>query len=161
MTIEKTMPPGEARYVKIPRELEAKAYVWPEYAKGAESEGEEGEAPHTGTLEPAPHPGDDPVEVGFDGSGRRRPESRRPFLSVADQVLELVLVVDVAGESPAVDIQITTGDDGMASMGGERADPFLADHINPLRTRRRARGVPCMLRPRRRDGPGAGLSCRW
>jgi hypothetical protein len=45
MTIEKIMPPGEARYVKIPRELEAKAYVWPEYAKGAEAEGEEGEAP--------------------------------------------------------------------------------------------------------------------
>ncbi len=45
MTIEKTMPPGEARYIKIPRELEAKAYVWPEYAKGAEAEGGEGEAP--------------------------------------------------------------------------------------------------------------------
>jgi hypothetical protein len=45
MTIEKIMPPGEARYVKIPRELEAKAYAWPEYAKGAEAEGEEGEAP--------------------------------------------------------------------------------------------------------------------
>jgi hypothetical protein len=45
MTIEGLMPPGEARYVKIPRELEAKAYVWPEYAKGAEAEGEEGEAP--------------------------------------------------------------------------------------------------------------------
>jgi hypothetical protein len=45
MNIEKIMPPGEARYVKIPRNLEAKAYVWPEYAKGAEAEGEEGEAP--------------------------------------------------------------------------------------------------------------------
>jgi hypothetical protein len=45
MTIEKIMTAGEARYVKIPRELEAKAYVWPEYAKGAEAEGEEGEAP--------------------------------------------------------------------------------------------------------------------
>ncbi|HLK15863.1 MAG TPA: hypothetical protein VKT78_13750, partial [Fimbriimonadaceae bacterium] len=45
VTIEKIMPPGEARYVRIPRELEAKAYVWPEYAKGEESEGEEGEAP--------------------------------------------------------------------------------------------------------------------
>lgn len=45
MTIEKIMPPGEPRYVKIPRELEAKAYVWPEYARGAEAEGEEGEAP--------------------------------------------------------------------------------------------------------------------
>lgn len=45
MTIERILPPGEARYIKIPRELEAKAYVWPEYAKGEESEGEEGEAP--------------------------------------------------------------------------------------------------------------------
>jgi len=45
MAIERTMPPGEARYVRIPRELEAKAYVWPEYARGAESEGGEGEAP--------------------------------------------------------------------------------------------------------------------
>ncbi len=45
MAIEKVMPPGEARYIKIPRELEAKAYVWPEYAKGAESDDEEGEAP--------------------------------------------------------------------------------------------------------------------
>jgi hypothetical protein len=45
MTIEKIMTSGEARYVKIPRELEAKAYVWPEYAKGVEAEGEEGEAP--------------------------------------------------------------------------------------------------------------------
>jgi len=45
MAIENTMPPGEARYVRIPRELEAKAYVWPEYARGAETEGEKGEAP--------------------------------------------------------------------------------------------------------------------
>jgi hypothetical protein len=45
MAIENTMPPGEARYVRIPRELEAKAYVWPEYARGVETEGEEGEAP--------------------------------------------------------------------------------------------------------------------
>jgi len=45
MSIEKIMPPGEPRYLKIPRNLEAKAYIWPEYAKGAEAEGEEGEAP--------------------------------------------------------------------------------------------------------------------
>jgi hypothetical protein len=45
MTIEKVIPPGEARYVKIPRKLEAKAYVWPEYAKGEEAEGGEGETP--------------------------------------------------------------------------------------------------------------------
>jgi hypothetical protein len=44
MAVENVMPPGEARYVRIPRELEAKAYVWPEYARGEESEGA-GEAP--------------------------------------------------------------------------------------------------------------------
>jgi hypothetical protein len=31
--------------VRIPRALESKAYIWPEYARGAESEGEEGEVP--------------------------------------------------------------------------------------------------------------------
>jgi hypothetical protein len=45
VAIENVLPPGDARYVKIPREIEAKAYVWPEYAKGAEAEGGEGEAP--------------------------------------------------------------------------------------------------------------------
>jgi hypothetical protein len=44
MSLEKTLPAGDARYVRVPRELEAKAYVWPEYARGAEAEGE-GEAP--------------------------------------------------------------------------------------------------------------------
>jgi hypothetical protein len=42
--IEKIMPPGEARYVKIPRDMEKKAYVWPEWAKGDDEEGG-GEAP--------------------------------------------------------------------------------------------------------------------
>lgn len=45
MTIEGIMPPGEARYVNIPRDLEAKAYVWPEYARGVEAEGDDREAP--------------------------------------------------------------------------------------------------------------------
>ncbi|GAW94365.1 hypothetical protein [Calderihabitans maritimus] len=44
MSIEGIFPPGEACYVRIPREMEAKAYVWPEYARGAETEGK-GEAP--------------------------------------------------------------------------------------------------------------------
>jgi hypothetical protein len=44
LAIEGILPSGEARYVRIPRILEAKAYVWPEYARGAETEGE-GEAP--------------------------------------------------------------------------------------------------------------------
>jgi hypothetical protein len=42
--IEKIMTPGEARYVKIPRDMEKKAYVWPEWAKGDDDEGG-GEAP--------------------------------------------------------------------------------------------------------------------
>src|SRR5262249_41406766 len=45
MAIENTFPPGEARYVRVPRELEAKAYVWPEYARGEEVEEAGGEAP--------------------------------------------------------------------------------------------------------------------
>jgi hypothetical protein len=45
MSVEKTLPAGEARYVRVPRTLEAKVYVWPEYARGAEEEGKGGEAP--------------------------------------------------------------------------------------------------------------------
>lgn len=45
MALEGTLAPGAPRFVKIPRSLEAKAYVWPEYARGAESEGGGGEAP--------------------------------------------------------------------------------------------------------------------
>jgi hypothetical protein len=44
MAIENIFPSGEARFVRIHRKMEAKAYVWPEYARGAETEGE-GEAP--------------------------------------------------------------------------------------------------------------------
>lgn len=44
MALERTIPEGNPRYVKIPRDLEAKAYVWPEYARGDETEGK-GEAP--------------------------------------------------------------------------------------------------------------------
>jgi len=45
MALENIMPAGVPRYVRIPRKLEAKAYVWPEYARGAETEAGEGEAP--------------------------------------------------------------------------------------------------------------------
>lgn len=45
MTLERTFTAGAPRFVKVPRSLEAKAYVWPEYARGAEAEGEGGEAP--------------------------------------------------------------------------------------------------------------------
>jgi len=45
MALEGTFSPGSPRYVRVPRGLEAKAYVWPEYARGAETEGGEGEAP--------------------------------------------------------------------------------------------------------------------
>lgn len=44
MTLEGTFSDGAPKYVRVPRTLEAKAYVWPEYARGAEAEGE-GEAP--------------------------------------------------------------------------------------------------------------------
>ncbi len=46
ISIENIIPPGEPRYVYIPRELQAKAYVWPEYSKGVGDENSsEGEAP--------------------------------------------------------------------------------------------------------------------
>ena len=45
MALEDTFPSGEPRYVLIPREIEAKAYVWAEYARGTEEEGTGGEAP--------------------------------------------------------------------------------------------------------------------
>ncbi len=45
MALEETFPSGDPRYVGIPRELEAKAYTWPEYARGMEEEQEGKEAP--------------------------------------------------------------------------------------------------------------------
>jgi len=45
MALEETFKQGSPRYVRVPRELEAKAYVWPEYARGSEVEGGGGEAP--------------------------------------------------------------------------------------------------------------------
>lgn len=45
MSLEGTFPAGAPRFVKVPRALEAKAYVWPEYARGAETEAGGGEAP--------------------------------------------------------------------------------------------------------------------
>lgn len=44
LTLENVMPAGNPYYVRVPREMEAKAYVWPEYARGTEAEGA-GEAP--------------------------------------------------------------------------------------------------------------------
>ena len=44
MSLEQIFPAGDPRYVEVPRELEAKAYVWPEYARGMEEQGE-GEVP--------------------------------------------------------------------------------------------------------------------
>lgn len=44
LMLENIMPAGNPCYVKVPREMEAKAYIWPEYARGVETEGE-GEAP--------------------------------------------------------------------------------------------------------------------
>ena len=45
MALECTFNAGAPRFVRVPRALEAKAYVWPEYARGAEAEGGGGEAP--------------------------------------------------------------------------------------------------------------------
>jgi hypothetical protein len=45
MAIEDVMPAGEPRYLPVPREIEAKAYVWPEYARGEGETGTAGEVP--------------------------------------------------------------------------------------------------------------------
>jgi hypothetical protein len=45
MMIDGTFASGEPRYVRIPRELEAKAYKWPEYSRGSEGASSGGEAP--------------------------------------------------------------------------------------------------------------------
>lgn len=45
MALEGTFAAGAPRYVRVPRTLETKAYVWPEYARGEETEESEGEAP--------------------------------------------------------------------------------------------------------------------
>lgn len=42
---ERLFPAGEAYYVRVPREMEAKAYQWPEWARGVEAEGKGGERP--------------------------------------------------------------------------------------------------------------------
>ena len=45
MAIEGAFPTGDARYVRIPRKLEEKAYKWAEWSRGSEIEGEKREAP--------------------------------------------------------------------------------------------------------------------
>jgi len=45
MAIEQIMAEPYPCFVRVPRPLEKRAYVWPEYAKGAEAEGQEGEVP--------------------------------------------------------------------------------------------------------------------
>jgi hypothetical protein len=45
IAIEDVMVAGEPRYLPIPRSLEMKAYVWPEYARGEEDADAGGEAP--------------------------------------------------------------------------------------------------------------------
>jgi len=45
MMIENLFSPGEARYVRIPTALEAKAYRWEEWARGEGESGSQGEAP--------------------------------------------------------------------------------------------------------------------
>lgn len=45
MAIENVFPSGDARFIRMPRGLEAKAYNWEEYARGAEAEGKDIGAP--------------------------------------------------------------------------------------------------------------------
>ncbi len=45
ISLEGLFPAGNALFARVPRTMEAKAYVWPEYARGAEEETSGGEAP--------------------------------------------------------------------------------------------------------------------
>ena len=45
MMVEDVFPPGSDYYVRIPREMEEKAYKWPEFARGRECIGKQGEEP--------------------------------------------------------------------------------------------------------------------
>lgn len=45
MALEGILPSDDARYVRIPRPMEAEAYRWQEWAKGIETKDEEGEQP--------------------------------------------------------------------------------------------------------------------
>lgn len=45
IALENVFPEGEAKYARIPRELERKAYIWQEWAKGVEESEGEGERP--------------------------------------------------------------------------------------------------------------------
>ncbi|AEJ44571.1 hypothetical protein [Alicyclobacillus acidocaldarius] len=43
--LESLFPPGEPRFVRVPREIEVSVYRWDEYARGMEAGSEPGEAP--------------------------------------------------------------------------------------------------------------------
>lgn len=45
LMLENIMPAGDPYYVRVPREIEAKAYIWPDYARGPETEEGGGMAP--------------------------------------------------------------------------------------------------------------------
>ncbi len=45
IALEEVFPSGDARFVRIPRNLEERAYAWSEWARGQESAGQPGEQP--------------------------------------------------------------------------------------------------------------------
>ncbi len=45
IALEGIFSPGEAHFVRVPREMEEKAYEWSEWAKGQEASGQDGEQP--------------------------------------------------------------------------------------------------------------------
>ena len=45
LALESTFPDGDARFVRIPREMEAQAFIWQEWARGVETEGTGKELP--------------------------------------------------------------------------------------------------------------------
>jgi hypothetical protein len=47
-------------------------------------------------------------------------------------VVELEFVVDVAEMQPAVDVEVASRHHRRAASGGERPDPIVVEHVDPL-----------------------------
>src|SRR5581483_1524970 len=118
--------------------------------------GEKRQTPHPGTVEAAPHPGADAVEVGGHRPGGLGPEAGGPLPPVPHEVLELRLVVGVAGMAAAVDVEVAARHHGAAATAGQLPDPVLADHRRSLRQASMLRRAP--RRPSRRTRRAATVA---
>ena len=94
--------------------------------------GEEGQAPHPGTVEPAAHPGGDAVEVGGHRPGRLGPEPGGLLPGLPEEVVQLRLVVGGAHLAAPVDVEVAARHHVAGAMAGQFPDPVLADHRRSL-----------------------------